>query len=101
LESQTFFLGPPHPIPLPQGEREFPDGNYLAFGDTKQPMDIFGQMRIIGIRFGGIYSPLASGLAFLISVFFFAFLFLNFLGVFGILPTAMNDCGVLYDDDRC
>ncbi len=37
LESQTFFLGPPHPAPLPRGEREFPDGNYLA----RDPLSFF------------------------------------------------------------
>jgi hypothetical protein len=27
----SFHLHPPHSLPLPQGEREFPDGNYLIF----------------------------------------------------------------------
>ena len=26
----TFHFNPPHPTPLPQGERRFPDGNDLA-----------------------------------------------------------------------
>jgi len=100
LESQTFFLGPPHPAPLPRGEREFPDGIYLAFGDAKQPMDIFWQMTTIGIRQGGIYSPIAPGFAFLIFILLYTFLLPNFLGFFGIRLTATNDCGVLYDDGR-
>jgi hypothetical protein len=55
---KTFCFDPPHPSPLPQGEREFPDGTSLdkSPGKVKKAVDFRGYYVE---SFGGNGVPLA------------------------------------------